>query len=498
MNILSKQKFIVVKILKAILVSSLIFSTAVHAEVSSLDLPNIGSPGAGIFSPEFERRLGQAFLSQIRQQANIVNDPEIETYIRSIGYRLVSHSDNNSQQFTFFIINEPTINAFAAPGGIVGINSGTVLSATTESELAGVLAHEIAHVTQKHMARNAEMQRRMSIPMMAATLGAILVATQNAEAGQAALIAAQGSSAQMQINFTRANEQEADRIGMQLLTRAEFNPRGMPGFFEKLMRDSRYQGQAPEFLRTHPLSSNRIADTASRAEVFPQNHPYHESTRFPFIQAKLRILLENDPYDSAKYFEQRLELERFGDNFAHLSYGHALALTEIGEYDQAREKLLRLIASDPDNISFKLALADLETHEKKYSAAFDIYRELIKIYPDYRPVVFSYAQALLENGQPGKAKEVLREYGKYYDTDLTYYNYLARAEGDSGNKVEAGIASAERFYLLGETTVAIDQFRHLLNRHEPRPDYYQRERIQDRLAFMEKELKIELDMKIRR
>ena len=498
MNIISKQKFIVVKFLQTILICALVYSGAINAEVSSLDLPTIGSPGGSIFSPEFERRLGQAFLSQIRRQADIINDPEVETYIQSLGYRLVSHSDNNTQQFTFFIINEPTINAFAAPGGIVGINSGTILTADNESELAGVLAHEISHVTQRHMARSVEAQQRLSIPMMAAMLGAILVATQNAEAGQAAMVAVQGASAQMQINFTRSNEQEADRIGMQLLARAEFNPRGMPGFFEKLHSDTRYMGQAPEFLRTHPLTSGRIADTSSRAESYPQDHPYHESTGFPFIQAKLMVLLEKDPYKSESYFQQRLEADRYGDNFAHLSYGHALALTETGEFDQAREKLLRLIASEPENLSFKLALAALETRQNNHDRAFEIYRQAVKLYPDYRPVVFSYARALLENNQPQNAKTVLREYGKYNEPDLTYYDYLMRAEGDLGDKVEAGIAGAERFYLSGETKLAIDQLRFLLSGRDQKPDYYQRERIQDRLVFMERELKIEMDMKLTR
>ena len=190
---------------------------AVAAEVTTLDLPDIGDSTGGLLSPEFERRLGQAFLSQVRKQADIISDPEINTYIESIGYRLVSQSDNNEQQFTFFVINDPLINAFAAPGGIVGINSGVILNSDSESELAGVMAHEIAHVTQKHMARSVEMSKKMSIPMLAAMLGAILIATQNPDAGQAALMAVQGASAQARINFTRTNEQEADRIGIQLL-----------------------------------------------------------------------------------------------------------------------------------------------------------------------------------------------------------------------------------------------------------------------------------------
>ena len=160
------------------------------------DLPDIGESTGTLLSPEFERRLGQSFLNHIRRHTPIQDDPEIETYIQSIGYRLVANSDGNERQFTFFVIDDSMINAFAAPGGIVGINAGVILNSATESELAAVMAHEVVHVTQKHMARGAEAQSKMSVPMMAAMLGAILVATQNPEAGQAAIIAIQGGAAQ--------------------------------------------------------------------------------------------------------------------------------------------------------------------------------------------------------------------------------------------------------------------------------------------------------------
>ena len=486
------------KIIQTLLLALLLFSTRSHAEVNSLDLPSIGDASSSFLSPEFERRLGQAFLSQMRRQANIINDPEIETYIRSIGYRLVSHSDNNTQQFTFFIINDSTINAFAAPGGIVGVNSGTILTTANESELAGVMAHEISHVTQKHMARNYEMQSRMSIPMIAAMLGAIILATQNAEAGQAALIAAQGAAAQMQINFTRSNEEEADRIGMQVLARAEFNPRGMPSFFEKLQLDSRYQGQALEFLHTHPLATNRIADTRARAEQFPQDFSYHESADFQFIKSKVMVLSQKNPYDAVKFFKQRLEAEPYSDNFASLTYGHALALMATGDYDQAEETLLRLLATNPENTSLILARAELEIKRNNYTRALQIYADAVKLYPDYRPIVFSYAKALLENHQPDKARDTLHEYSKYFEPDIVYYEHLTRAEAEAGNNVESGMASAEYYYLAGETTLAIDQIHHLLTNSNRRPDYYQRERLQDRLVFMEQELKIERDMKIKK
>ncbi|MFT5349663.1 MAG: putative Zn-dependent protease [Gammaproteobacteria bacterium] len=458
---------------------------------NTIDLPDIGDSTGSILSPEFERRLGQSFLNHIRRHTPIQEDPEIETYIQSIGYRLVANSDNNEQQFTFFVINDSMINAFAAPGGIVGINAGVILNAATESELAGVMAHEIVHVTQKHMARGAEAQSRMSVPMMAAMLGAILVATQNPEAGQAAIVAIQGGAAQAQINFTRGNEQEADSIGMQLLERAGFNPRGMPGFFEKLQKQSRYFAQAPEFLRSHPLTTNRIADAKARSEVYPLNKEYRESTSFEFIKAKLMVLSHKDPKEAVKYFEHQIKTEVFPKDVAALSYGHALALAAAGDYDQARAQIRALIKVDGENSSFLLAAADMELKAGNYDEAFRYYAIVRNLYPDYRPVVLSYSEALLQANRPAEAKEVLKHYGKYHEPDLTYLNYLTRAEEESGDSVEAGIANAEYYYLSGETRVALERLRYILQQRDLQPDYYQEERIQARMAFYQEDLELE-------
>ena len=320
---------------------------AVAAEVTTLDLPDIGDSTGGLLSPEFERRLGQAFLSQVRKQADIISDPEINTYIESIGYRLVSQSDNNEQQFTFFVINDPLINAFAAPGGIVGINSGVILNSDSESELAGVMAHEIAHVTQKHMARSVEMSKKMSIPMLAAMLGAILIATQNPDAGQAALMAVQGASAQARINFTRTNEQEADRIGIQLLARSGFSPRGMAGFFRKLQQSSRFSAQAPEFLRTHPLTTRRIADAGARAAAYSGTGDHDESQSFPLVRAKLIARSQETPRRAVEFFSRRLAGAEQGNDRDADRYGYIIALTEDGQYALARQQARRMGPSAP-------------------------------------------------------------------------------------------------------------------------------------------------------
>ncbi|MBI2992850.1 MAG: M48 family metallopeptidase [Gammaproteobacteria bacterium] len=472
------------------------FCAGAGAETTTLDLPDIGDSTGSILSPEFERRLGQAFLNHVRQQADITSDPEVESYVQSLGYRLVSHSDNNTQLFTFFVIDDPLINAFAAPGGIVGINSGTIINSDTESELAGVVAHEVSHVTQKHMARSAEMSSKLSLPMMAAMLGAILVATQNPEAGQAAIIAIQGGMVQAQINFTRHNEEEADRVGIQLLERSGFDPLGMPGFFEKLHRNSRYFAQAPEFLRSHPLTKNRIAESQARAEAYPRKEHYDESRSFYFIRAKLMVKSYRNPQEAIGYFRNELERNEGIDPTGVLNYGLALAQAEAGDYGAARGLLENLLARDPENPALLLASADVAARQGQFDDAFRYYERTEHLYPDYRPLVLNYSEALLQHGQPQKARDLLKQYGKNNDPDLTYYDFLTRAEAESGNNVESGIANAEYYYLSGETRVAIERLKYVMQQKNPPPDYYQQERIMARLAFLEQELQIEKDLKL--
>lgn len=467
-----------------------------RAETTTLDLPSIGDSTGSFFSPEYERRLGQAFLNHVRKQADIIDDPEIETYVQSVGYRLVANSDNNTQAFTFFVLNDPLINAFAAPGGIVGINAGTIINSDNEHELAGVVAHEIAHVTQKHMARSAEMQSKLSLPMMAAMLGAILVATQNPDAGMAAITAIQGGVAQAQINFTRHNEEEADRVGMQLLERADFDPFGMPGFFEKLQKNSRYFAQAPEFLRSHPLTTNRIADSQARAAAVPRKDKYTQSASYALVRAKLIVGTFRNPAEAVKHFQNELARVENVDPDGVLRYGLAMALLEDKQYDGARDLIGGLLAQQPENSSFLLAAAEVEARQNRFADAIRIYEHAEKLYPDYRPLVLNFSRTLLQSGNPARALVLLEKYGKYAEPDLTYYDYLTRAEAESGNPVEAGMANAEYYYLSGETRVAIERLRYILQQQKPPPDYYQSERIRARLAYFEQELQIEIDLKL--
>ena len=461
---------------------------------STQRLPDIGDSAGSTISPEFERRLGQGVMRQVYQYAPIILDPEVEAYIQSIGYKLVANSDDNQLPFIFFMTNNTEINAFAAPGGVVGINSGVLLNSRTESELAGVMAHEISHVTQRHMARTFEKASQLSLPVAAAIIGAIMVGIANPEAGQAALALATGLNAQYQINFTRANEEEADRIGMQLLARSGFDPQGMPGFFERLQQASKFYGRPPEFLSTHPLTSTRIAEAKDRADTYPASE-YTDSEKYGLVRAKLFVLAQEFPKDAVKFFEERLNAEDLQDeDRTSVRYGYALALTETGNYHKAREQIKILLNEDSENVTYLLAAARLESAQKNYAAALGIYRESSKLYPEYRPLVLGYAKTLLDAKQPAEARDILRNYGRYHEPDLTFYNLLAQAEAQSGSPVESGIAKAEYYYLSGDTKLAIDRLKYALS--QQKLDYYQKERISARQAQLEYELELEEQLEL--
>ena len=234
----------------------------------AVELPDIGESAGAYISPEQEHKIGEAFYRNLRSEGKVVDDPELQAYIQSIGEKLASHAEAQPSPFTYFLVDDSEINAFAVPGGFVGVNTGLVLLTESESELASVLAHETSHVTQHHMARMFEAASRMSIPSAIAMLGAIALGVMSPQAGQAAIAAVAAGQQQYALNFTRANEEEADRIGMDLLERSGFNPEAMPSFFERLQTANRYNDPAnvPEFLRDHPVTTNRIADARARAD----------------------------------------------------------------------------------------------------------------------------------------------------------------------------------------------------------------------------------------
>ncbi len=469
-----------------------LFATFVWA-ATAFELPDFGDSTATIISPEKERQLGAAFFRRLQSFGAILDDLETQEYLDAIGRRLVVNSDGAGQEFTFFTVAAAEINAFAAPGGFIGVNAGIILSAQNESELAGVLAHEISHVTQRHLARSFERASQLSLPLAVATIGSLLVGIANPDAGIAALTAIQAGGAQSQINFTRANEQEADRVGMALLYRAEFDPEGMPNFFQRLQTANRLSDPRffPEYLRTHPVTFSRIADSKNRLKLYPpRNHK--NSNAFLLAKARIRVLAAQSPRQAVKIFETALKEGSYGSKDA-TTYGYALALSRNGKYKKARHQLQVLLNKDKNNISYLLAFAELESDSGNYKEGVEIYSQLNRLYPNYKPVVMKFVKTLLQVNQIETAKGLLLDFGIQNGTDRKYYELLAEAEGRSGSMVDSHLALAEYHYLSGNTQLASDQLRSA--ERAKNLDYYHKQRVQARLKQFEKELEEEERLK---
>ncbi len=479
---------------KTILLSLVILPALVFAGTTQ-DLPDFGDSAGTVVSPDYERRLGQLFLKQIRHYSKVVTDPEVESYIQSLGYQLTSHSDSAEQPFSFYVIDNPLINAFAGPGGVIGMHTGVILNSANESEVAAVMAHEITHVTQRHLARMFEEMERYSMPTAVAMIGAIIVGIANPEAGAAALAGVSGLNAQNQINFTRANEEEADRIGMQLLARAGYNPGGMPSFFEKLQRISRYsEGSAPEFLRTHPLTTSRIADSIARAEEYPPKE-YKNTPSYELVKKKLYVYSFKTPNEAVKQLRLELKTSEYSEeDKMPIRYGLAYAYIGNSDYALAKQQVEHLLKSNPDNPSYLLLAAKLETENSNYNRAFKHFEKAYSLYPDYKPVVINYSRALLDVKQAEKARDILKSYERHHTHDLKSYTLLGQAEAMLGNEIETAIIQAEYYYLAGETKLAVDKLKFIKQQYKL--DYYQEQRISARMAELEYELDLEKDLEI--
>ncbi|GAB6067320.1 M48 family metallopeptidase [Methylothermus subterraneus] len=429
---------------------------ALPAAAALPELPDMGAPSDTVLSPDEEKHLGEAFYRNLHQHVRISQDLEIQDYIASLGGRLVAQSEMANRTFHLFVVMEPEINAFAGPAGYIGVNSGLILATQSEGELASVLAHEIAHVTQQHLRRAFAAAKRLTLPMAAATLAAILIGTQAPELGQAALIALQAGGIQQQINFTRSHEQEADRVGIQILTASGFDPRSMPLFFERLQQSTRFLGQnVPEFLRTHPVTSARIADTRARAETFPYRQ-YPDSIGYLLTKAKLQVLTATDLSALQKSFETQRRQGTL-EAKAAASYGLALSLKAQNRLAASQEILQALIERFPDQPQFIHALAQVELALGQTEQALKRYQSALQRFPGSRVLQLEYASALLENARFQEARRLLEALlpSQALQQPLLF-QLLARAYAGLGAPAESQRYLAEYYYATGDLERAIE------------------------------------------
>lgn len=438
-------------------------------------LPDLGDISYATISPQEERRLGEQIMFEVRADRSYLDDAEVAGYLNQLGNRLVAAAvggDAQPQAFEFFALQDPSVNAFALPGGFIGINSGLVLVAQSESELASVMAHEIAHVTQKHIARLISGQKQSALISLAGLAVAILAARSNPEVGQAAVATVQASTIQSQLDFTRDHEKEADRIGLNILVKAGFDPRAMPVFFERLQKAGRFQeGSAPSYLRTHPLTFERIADIQNRTQKLSYRQ-VTDSTDFQLLRAKLRAS-QGAPRDAVAHFESSLGEKRYNNEAAE-RYGLVSALLRERNFPRAEQELalLRKVSpASPSGAMIETLAARVKLAAGQPEAAFGIYRAALLTYPQHRALSYDYAEALLHNRRAEVALKFISEQLQHAPNDSRLYRLQAQSYADLGNNLLQHRAQAEAYARQGNLPAAIEQLQIALKSFDG--DFYQ-------------------------
>ena len=442
---------------------SSILSLVSSASTEELKLPNLGESSTSMFSSEFEYQLGRAWLSVFRSQVPTVEDPLLFDYLENLIYKLVTHSKLEDRRIDLVIVDNPTINAFAVPGGVIGIHNGLLLWAESEDELATVLAHEIAHLSQRHFSRGVEYQQKLQPLTLAAMLASfVLMATAGGDTGMAALSATQAAAQDSALRYSRANEQEADRIGMQTIVDADMDPHAAPAMFERMLHATRYatnSEQMPEFLRSHPLSENRVADTRNRARKYPKKIS-EPALDYQLMRARVVIQLADTPEQAVARF--RGELEATPRSREAAIYGLVLALTNAGRADEASLELDTIWSKSPDRLEYIIADAEIDMARNRPDQAAKKLAQRLQLSPGNHPLTMSYATALMKNQQPHIAEEVLLAQSKRRHNDPGLWYLLAEVQGLSGNIVGLHQSRAEYFILNGALDEAKKQLTYAL------------------------------------
>ena len=520
-----------------VLACSLLAGTPARA--IDTQLPNMGSSAATIASPEELRQYGFYMLHELRNQNLVLDDALLTDYINTLGYKLVSYSPDPKQEFTFFVVRDTSINAFALPGGFVGVNAGLITTTANEDELAAVLAHEISHITQHHLVRAVEAEQKYAPLMVLAMIGAVVASTHTSpgstgNADMGAIATATGLMQQMQINFTRADESEADRVGIQTLAKANFDPDAMAGFFSRMqqaLRPGFDENDVPALLMDHPVTLERISEAKARAVAAkkeeaqrraalattraidsplsplfslpggktgssamaaelarPSENPAQQRARsqayYELMRERVRVLASDSPTKTAAYYADNLHND---PNFSTIAtrYGYALALVRADKATQALPVAEKLVAEHPDQLVLQLAAGEAQLMAGDRAAALARYTTLEKDNPDNRALALAHAQALLQTADATSAKfaqKILRPQLARDDEDPDLQTVFARACELAGDRVRAGEAHADAAYLNGRAEDALNQLKDLTKRSDL--DYYQRARIEARIAEM--------------
>ena len=485
------------------------------ASAQQARLPDIGSSAGAVLSPARQAEYGSMVLAQLRHEGYILDDPLMDGWLRDVGLRLAGASDRPQQGFIFFLLRYRQINSFSTLGGYIGMNAGLVLAADREDQVAGVLAHEIAHVTQQHVLRGAEKAQRDSLPILLATLGAIIAAQQaggnsSGDASQAALVTGLGLLQQRQIDYTRDNEAEADRVGIRTLANGGFAPEAMAEFFETLQAVVRVnqgdeRSRVPGYLQTHPVTLSRISEARERAaklevgnatgstaiatnpllpaglRIQTQGARSRGTTGdFGWARERLRVLSANTPAQAIGEYRQMQASKPLDDA---QRYGLAYAHLRAGDATTALQELQLVQAAHPDSLWLQISLGETEARAGRTADADRRFETLLGRMPTHRALALSYARVLAERNTKAsgaRAVAVLRPLLATAASDALFQQSYARANEIAGDDIRAGEAWAEAAYLGGRPEQALVQLNNLKKRANL--DYYARSRIDARIA----------------
>ncbi|MDX9688261.1 MULTISPECIES: M48 family metalloprotease [Halopseudomonas] len=437
-------------------------AVAMPLTANEFNLPSLGDTSSSIMSREQEYQLGRAWLSMLRGSVRTLEDPLLKDYVERHVMGLAETSQLEDRRLTFVTLDSPQLNAFAAPGGIIGVNGGLFLHAHSEAEFASVMAHELAHLSQRHFARGLQHQQQNRIPLMTAMLASIILAASGGgDAGFAALASTQAAAIQEQRRFSRQNEQEADRIGLLNLKGAGYDPNAMPDMFERLARLSRFSRTPPEFLLTHPVNQSRIADSRNRAGQL-SGDGRRDSLYYQMMRARVQLFYEESPGLAAQRFRALLD-QHEGEHSA-ARYGLALALIRSGQQAEAETELQTLLAEHPDNIAVQLAQVELDGSRNRLDQALTRLDQLLAMQPDNYPLLEAKANMLLRKQDYRGAEQVTDRLARLRSDDPDVWYLVSEVRGLAGNILGVHQARAEYFMLAGDLDQADEQLDQALKR----------------------------------
>jgi beta-barrel assembly-enhancing protease len=455
---------------------------------SNPKLPELGDSSQTMMSPTQERKLGEAIVRQIRAGGGYLDDPEVSDYLNELGNRLVTSTRDVRQDFVFFAVPDPQINAFALPGGFVGVNTGLVLLAQNESQLASVLAHEISHVTQHHLTRMLANQQNVLMTTIAGLALAILASkvggSSSGQATSAAIAGTQALSAQMQINFTRENEYEADRVGFSRLVAAGFDPNAMAAFFERLQRSSRFvEGSAPSYLRDHPVTYERIAEAKARAQDLPYKQ-VGDSLDFHLVRALLQSY-QGEPRDQVANFDRAIAEKKYNNEVAE-HYGLVASLLRAKNIPRAKVELAKLEKIAPPHPMVEAMAGNVLMGAQEYPAAVARFESALARYPNKMQLIHDYPEALIKAGRPADASAFAERELIRYPGEGPLHEIAARAYAAQDKRLKQHEHQGEFYAWIGNLPLAIDQFQ--LAAKSGDGDFYQLSVVESRLRVLRQEM----------